>query len=592
MQAIILAAGESSRLYPYNQFHKSLINVLGKTIIEHMLFSISSTNIKEVIIVVRNKDPFENILGDGSSYGLKIKYVIQTASLGMGNALLCAEKFITGDFFLMHASHIDFSDFKTLLEEKMENGCLGVLLGKEEASVGKYGISVLNGDKVIEVIEKPDYEFKMPNARIIGIYLLTKKFLDCLKNTPHGHYNFEAALSLYVKENVVKMLITKKEVISLKYPWDILDLKNYLLINFKKTISKSAEVSQEAKIIGDVAIGDNTKILEGAYIKGPCFIGKNVVIGNNSLIRNGTDIENGCRIGAYSEIKNSLIMENTTTHAGFIGDSIIGKNCKIGTGFNTANVKIDRQGITAVVNEKKIKTNRRSLGVVMGSNNRIGIRVSTMPGIIIGNDVVIGPSTTVFENIADNVIYYAEFKSNIKKHIPLKITDKKQSTIFGPGKVKPKLVLFDIDYTLFNTKEFKESGLLKYLLYNEVGDVLSKLKEFTELGIISEGEVVFQKNKLNSTGIIGKFNEEYIHIVKDKDKALGNILTKYKNYSLFLVDDKLTILQSAKRILPSIYTIWVKRGLYADNQKSLKDFVPDIQVKDLKDLVKIMGYEK
>jgi len=151
-----------------------------------------------------------------------------------------------------------------------------------------------------------------------------------------------------------------------------------------------------------------------------------------------------------------------------------------------------------------------------------------------------------------------------------------------------KIVLFDIDYTLFDTDIFKESGLKKHSVYNEVNDVLTKLSRIAILGIFSEGDLEFQENKLLKTGIQKHFDKDYIHIAEKKEEILKKIIQKYINNRVFLVDDKLSILHLAKNISFPLFTIWVKRGMYAINQKEISGFKPDAVVNDLKEIVPLI----
>ena len=102
-------------------------------------------------------------------------------------------------------------------------------------------------------------------------------------------------------------------------------------------------------------------------------------------------------------------------HSGYIGDSMIGKNCRLGAGVVTANVRIDRGIIKSVVKNKKIETGLKRFGCIIGNNTKTGIRCSFMPGVLVGSDCFIGPSSVVFENIEDNKLFYTEFKGVIKK---------------------------------------------------------------------------------------------------------------------------------------------------------------------------------
>jgi phosphoglycolate phosphatase-like HAD superfamily hydrolase len=151
------------------------------------------------------------------------------------------------------------------------------------------------------------------------------------------------------------------------------------------------------------------------------------------------------------------------------------------------------------------------------------------------------------------------------------------------------VVLLDIDYTLFDTKTFKESSLTEYSLYTEVLHTLKKLKGVAELGIFSKGDSAFQNTKLRKTGIKNLFNEENIHVFEDKDVNINIVLEIYKDYKIFLVDDKLSVLYAAKSHNSAVVTIWVKRGPFAENQKPLANFSPDATIEDLSSLDKIIN---
>jgi FMN phosphatase YigB (HAD superfamily) len=154
---------------------------------------------------------------------------------------------------------------------------------------------------------------------------------------------------------------------------------------------------------------------------------------------------------------------------------------------------------------------------------------------------------------------------------------------------KKIVVLLDIDYTMFDTKTFKESGLQNYSLYSEVLQVLEKLRGVVQLGIFSKGDTGFQNTKLNQTGIKNFFSQDNVHIFDDKDVNLNSVLEKYKDCRIFLVDDKLSVLYQAKIYNPTVFSIWVKRGPFAENQKPLENFSPDATIKNLSSLDQIIN---
>lgn len=415
MQVIILAAGRSSRFYPYNTIHKSCIRILGKTIIEHTIESVKKAGITDIILVVNGDGQIKSILKDGSAYGVAITYVVQDDACGAGDAILRAKEHITGDFFVTWASRVEFHEFVKELVGAKKAIDEGAVLIQETKNINGVGVVLTKGDRLIAIIEKPEVADPPSYIKILGVYFLPKLFLETLQRVPNEHYSFENALTHYAKEYPVRVVKTDKMTVSLKYPWDILQIKNYLLQNIDSYRGKDVRIAETANIQGNVCIEDGVQIMEHATIKGPCYIGKLAYIGTNAIVRNGTTIEENVVVGANMELRNSVLLQGCTTHSGFIGDSVIGERCKIAAYFCTANVRLDRGPIEVLSQDKKINSHLSSLGVLMGDRVKIGIRVSTMPGVVIGRDVTIGPQTTVVHSLEDNTTYYTKFKEIIEK---------------------------------------------------------------------------------------------------------------------------------------------------------------------------------
>ena len=402
MQAVILAAGESSRFWPLNTRNKSLIKIMGKPLIWYTINSLKEAGIKEIIVVQGPKMDIENDLRK-YDLGIKIQYVIQAEPKGMGDALFQAKDFLDNKFMLLDVTRFEAGDYlKLFLEKQEKTGTSLILLGAETASPQFYGIFRLEGDVVKEVVEKPEKGKEPSNIKNVVVQLLPKEFVDYLRRVPEKMYSFEDALSLYAKEKDVRVIMLDNEPPSLKYPWQLFRVTKYLIDKYLKK--------------NEVRIGKNVKVYEGAVIKGPCYIGDNCIIGNNSLIRDYTNLENDCLVGAFAEVTRSIFQENVHTHSGYFGDSIFGKGCRVGAGTIVANVRVDRGEISSVVRGEKIGTGLNSLGVVVGENTKIGVNCSLMPGKLVGSNCQIGPGSVVFENIEDNTKYFTEFKG-IKKSL-------------------------------------------------------------------------------------------------------------------------------------------------------------------------------
>lgn len=415
MQAVILAGGESSRFWPLNQKHKSLVKIMGRPLIWYTLEGLKRVGVKEVVIVQGVSEDVRLELIN-YNFGLDIKYVTQLEPRGMANAILRTKDLLQDQFFVLNAERIDSSDFiKPLLEKQKSSGSDLILLGAGTNRPGLFGILELENDRAKNIIEKPDYKECKSCVKVVGIYLLPKKLLDYHQQISENHYALEHMLALYIKEHDVRVVMLEQEPVSLKYPWDLFKYSKIFMDRYlKKQIHSSAKIAKSAVIEGNVFIGENTQILENAVIKGPCYIGNNCVVGDNSLVREYTNLEDNVMIGALAEVSRSIFQQGSHMHSGYFGDTIVGKGCRAGAGTVTANVRFDRNAIKAVIKGEKMVTGLGSLGAIIGDNTKIGVNVALMPGILIGSDCVIGPGSMVSENIENNSIVYTKSESITK----------------------------------------------------------------------------------------------------------------------------------------------------------------------------------
>lgn len=411
MIPIILAAGKCSRFYPYGDAanHKSMVFLGGKPILQYTIESLKDSGFNEVAIVVNKSDKkIRDYFGSGENFRIKINYIIQKEPKGMGDALLCAKDFIKDDFLVLNANQINISDFfNELANFKKEKNVAGVIVGKKESAGEKFGAFELQDDRILKIIEKPSLIKKdqgTENIRVVGVYWLNKNFIPFLEKTPSGENSFENALNDYFLKNEVKVFITEKKTFSLKYPWDLFEIKNFILKKLPGFISEKASIKKDVVIEGKVFIEEGAVVYEKAIIKGPCYIGKNSVVGNFVLIRNGCVIEENCVIGARAEVKNSLFLKNSSMHSGFVGDSIIGENSRLGAGFISANKRFDNQNVKVIIKGEKIDTKLNRLGVFIGADVNIGVQSATMPGVIIGNKATVFPGQKIFQNIPEEAL--------------------------------------------------------------------------------------------------------------------------------------------------------------------------------------------
>jgi bifunctional UDP-N-acetylglucosamine pyrophosphorylase/glucosamine-1-phosphate N-acetyltransferase len=401
MKAVILAAGQSSRFKPLSDNrHKGLTEVLGKPIIEHTIEELGNIGVDEVIVVQGSDKRFEQGLD------VEADFVVQENPEGMGHALRQAENLLDDRFLVLNPYHATSSHIikELIAKSERENTDLGFVSRKTD-NPEDYGILHLEEGKAVGVTEKPQKGEAPSDKRIVGMYLLNEKIFNYMDEVETWEYQFEDALDLQASNTPGSVLEIEEETSSIKYPWNLFEFLEELMEDAESNISRNAEIAESAEIVGDVIIEEESKIHEGAVIKGPVYIGKNVTVGNNTVVRDHVALERGVTIGANTEVKNSVFQPGSSLHSEYFGDSIVGRDTKIGAGTITANRKFRKDGARPEIDSELIgkdykeNTGRTFMGAVIGDNVDIGVNVSLMPGVQIGSDAKIGPETVVHENV-------------------------------------------------------------------------------------------------------------------------------------------------------------------------------------------------
>ncbi len=421
MQAIIVAAGESSRFWPLNKVHKSQIKVLGQTLLYWTIKDVSEKGINEIILIIAPGFPYKDELSLlAKDLGVSLSFVVQDRPLGTGNAIFQAKKYIKGPFFIFWSDKIQAGEvIGDILKAVEETGAEAVLTGLETDTPWDFGIVRMENNRVAEIVENPPKGKEPSNIKVFGAYFLQPNFFDYYEKLKKHHpEDFVDALNSYIKEKATSLIVLKDEIPVLHYPWEALHFLEVMLNSdeLKNYVSADAQIGANVVIDGKVFIGAKAVIGDNTVIHGPCHIGENCHIGANNVFRGPVDLEKGVVTGSFTEIKDCLIQEGTHVHSGYFGDSVIGRNCRFGAGFITANRRIDRGNINSVVKGEKTDTGRTYWGMAVGEGSKFGIGCGTMPGILIGSNCVVGPGTLVFDNLEDDSSLSTDFKTTKRQN--------------------------------------------------------------------------------------------------------------------------------------------------------------------------------
>ncbi len=214
---------------------------------------------------------------------------------------------------------------------------------------------------------------------------------------------YELVLSGIVKDKKTYFFVYDNVWHSLKYPWHVLKMMKIFLSQLKDNqISETAIISKKAIIIPPVIIDNNVRVGDFVKIVGPTYIGKNTIIGDYSLVRE-SHINNDCLIGSYSEIARSYIGNKVFLHRNYIGDSVIDDQAMFGAQAVTGNLRFDGEVVSSYYNKEKIDTGLEKLGVIVGSNSKVGVNTTIFPGVKIGKNTWIAPNEKVRYDLENNI---------------------------------------------------------------------------------------------------------------------------------------------------------------------------------------------
>jgi len=151
-----------------------------------------------------------------------------------------------------------------------------------------------------------------------------------------------------------------------------------------------------------ISIGEGTIVEPGAYIKGPCLIGKNCHIRHGAYIRGNVIIGDNCVVGHTTELKHSILLNHAhAAHFAYVGDSIIGNYVNLGAGVKCANLRLDGGEIVVKYRDKTHQTGLRKFGAIIGDFCQVGCNVVLNPGTHLGKHVHVNPCMSIVGVIAE-----------------------------------------------------------------------------------------------------------------------------------------------------------------------------------------------
>jgi glucose-1-phosphate thymidylyltransferase len=195
MKGVVLAGGLGKRLYPLTKItNKHLLPVYNKPMVYYPILTLVEAGIKDIMVVTggNHAGNFLRLLGNGHEFGLEgVDYAYQEEEGGIAEALGLAEHFADGDKVVVilgdNLIEKSISDEVKKFDQQPEGARIMI---KEVSNPERFGVVEFDGDKIINIEEKP--EKPKTNYVVTGIYMYDAKVFDIIKTLePSGRGELE-----------------------------------------------------------------------------------------------------------------------------------------------------------------------------------------------------------------------------------------------------------------------------------------------------------------------------------------------------------------------------------------------------------------
>jgi mannose-1-phosphate guanylyltransferase len=377
-----MCGGEGTRLRPLTfDRPKPMIPLLNKPSLVHLVEHLAVEGFNDIVLTLGYLGgEIEEVLGDGSIYGVHIEYVHEKEKLGTAGSVKNAEALFEGEPFMVvggdHVMDLDLRQFFRFHEKNDALVTIGLLPIDDPR---EYGIVDLDAKgRINRFFEKPGPGEIFSNLASTGIYVCDSEILNII---PKSKYDFAKDLfpDIMSKGEKINGFLVRGQWTDIGNPKAYREACRWMLEQMPGTNISGRLNIKDAKVTGPIQIGHDVSLGSDSAIVGPIVIGENTTIGDNVLIGPYTSIGSNCTIGNNTRILSSYIYNNVN----------------IGTNTMISGSIIDNA--TTIKDSCILET-----GSVIGPRVLIGDEVTVHSEIRIWPEVAVKKGTRVKENLGND----------------------------------------------------------------------------------------------------------------------------------------------------------------------------------------------
>jgi mannose-1-phosphate guanylyltransferase len=314
MQALILAGGKGTRLRPLTVYTpKPIVPICNRPFLLYQIDTLRRAGIIDITLSLSYQpNKIEQLLGDGSDYGVKLKYTVEPQPMGTAGAYKFAEELIREPTVVFNGDILTDLDLKAVIREHNERKATATIVLTPVENPRDYGLVETERDgRIRRFLEKPKEEEITCNTINAGTYILEPKVLDFIPSGENHSFEYGLFPELLRSEEAFFAHIPPRT-----YWIDIGTPQRYLKVHQDLLANKVGRIhikdrrgdfdSATAAEIDELSIiGDDCQIKPGAQII-------NSVLGQGSFVEERARVENSViwphtRIGTTAEVINAVV---------------------------------------------------------------------------------------------------------------------------------------------------------------------------------------------------------------------------------------------------------------------------------------------
>jgi len=341
LKAYVMAAGLGTRLYPLTgRTSKPMVPILNRPVMEHLLHLLRRHGVTEMAANLHyHPDKIRNYFGDGSAFGVELRYNLEQQLLGTAGGASAFRDFFAGDtFVVVSGDGLTDIDLSAFVAAHRENGGIATLAVKPVEDPSLYGVVVHDdAGRIVAFQEKPPAAEALSDLCNCGIYAFEPAIFDYV--APDSFVDWAKDVFPALLAAGVPFHCWRLET----YWNDVGNIEQYRIGNFDALLGRVRLDVPGREIAPRVWVGEGTRVEPGARLEPPILIGAGclveseaeligpLIVGDGCVIERGAVLEgvinwDGVKTGRGSRLVGSILGRHVVVHheAVIHEDAVIG----------------------------------------------------------------------------------------------------------------------------------------------------------------------------------------------------------------------------------------------------------------------------